>query len=387
MQQSVEKVFFALIRYEFSSELSQEIKNLISKELLKPLFNLSKCHDLAHLVGDALVQKGLISGDSEEEKLFLHERNLAILRHEQMQYEYEQICKTFEQAKIPFIPLKGAVIKNYYKEPWLRTSCDIDILVKKEHLDLAISALKENLNYKCNLIGNHDAQLYSQTNVHLELHYSLLARETSAELTKILSSVWDNAVKKTDYLYEMKDDFFYLYIISHVANHLKWGGCGVRPFIDIYILNTMIDFCNEDRENLLKMSGLLTFANAVKNLSDVWLLNKEPDQLSVNLEKYVLSGGVYGSLENNVAVSKVKTPSKFKYLLSRIFLPYSSLKLRYNRLQKYPILYPYYLVKRWFRIIFNKGKREKAILEYNEVVKVDKENQSDVKSLLDNLQI
>ena len=86
MQQSVEKVFFALIRYEFSSELSQEIKNLISKELLKPLFNLSKCHDLAHLVGDALVQNGLISGDSEEEKLFLHERNLAILRHEQMQY-------------------------------------------------------------------------------------------------------------------------------------------------------------------------------------------------------------------------------------------------------------------------------------------------------------
>ena len=55
MQQAVEKVFFALIRFEINGdELCDEIKNLITPDILPALFKLSKRHDLAHLVGDAL---------------------------------------------------------------------------------------------------------------------------------------------------------------------------------------------------------------------------------------------------------------------------------------------------------------------------------------------
>ncbi|MBO4954226.1 MAG: nucleotidyltransferase family protein, partial [Clostridia bacterium] len=36
---------------------------------------------------------------------------------------------------IDFMPLKGAVIRQYYPEPWMRTSCDIDIHVKKDRLE------------------------------------------------------------------------------------------------------------------------------------------------------------------------------------------------------------------------------------------------------------
>ena len=55
MQRTVEKVFFALIRFEINgSELCEEIKNLITPEVLPALFKLSKRYDLAHLIGDAL---------------------------------------------------------------------------------------------------------------------------------------------------------------------------------------------------------------------------------------------------------------------------------------------------------------------------------------------
>ena len=51
--------------------------------------------------------------------------------------EYENLCSAFEKAQIPFLPLKGSVIRKYYPEAWMRTSCDIDILVHDEDVGRA----------------------------------------------------------------------------------------------------------------------------------------------------------------------------------------------------------------------------------------------------------
>ena len=127
MQRTVEKVFFALIRFEIKGdELCDEIKNLLTPEMLPALFKLSKRHDLAHLIGDALDKNGLLPDETEAKKRFLQERNMAVFRIEQLQYEFEQICQTLEETKIPFLPLKGSVLRGYYPESWMRTSCDID---------------------------------------------------------------------------------------------------------------------------------------------------------------------------------------------------------------------------------------------------------------------
>ena len=108
MQRTVEKVFFALIRFEINGdELCDEMKNLITPEMLPALFKLSKRHDLAHLIGDALDKNGLLPEGTEAKKRFLQERNMAVYRYEQIQYEIEQICDVLEKARIPFIPLKG----------------------------------------------------------------------------------------------------------------------------------------------------------------------------------------------------------------------------------------------------------------------------------------
>ena len=36
--------------------------------------------------------------------------------------ELEEICEILKEENIDFIPLKGAFIRNYYPEPWMRTS-------------------------------------------------------------------------------------------------------------------------------------------------------------------------------------------------------------------------------------------------------------------------
>ena len=124
--QNLQKVFFSLLAFEFGKELSTDVKNLITQDMLKPLYAISKKHDLAHLLCDALDKNGFLLDGTEACKYFLQERNIAIYRYEQLEYEYEQICNVFEQNKIEFIPLKGCVIRKFYPEPWMRTSCDIE---------------------------------------------------------------------------------------------------------------------------------------------------------------------------------------------------------------------------------------------------------------------
>ncbi len=387
MKQTINKVLFNLINYEINGhELRDDVKNLITEETLPALFNLSKMHDLVHLVGDALEKNGLLKEGTEGYNRFLKERNIAIYRYEQLEYEYEQICNVFEQNKIDFIPLKGCVIRRYYPEPWMRTSCDIDILVKEQDLRTAIDLLVKSLNYSEKQIGNHDAQLYSQNGIHLELHYKLQSVKT--KWSPFLDNVWNYVIKDDGcYKKQTSNEVFYFYHIAHMALHFKQGGCGVRFFLDLWILNNKLDYDKQELQSLLEKYGLINFYNEVLALSRFWFDNEQPNELTKIFEEYVLYSGMYGSLENRVIVKKKEKKGKFRYLLSRIFLPYSKLKYDYPKLQKCCILYPYYILKRFFKFVFNKKARNNAINEFNKVVNVDKEKQKDIETLFNIINI
>ena len=104
------------------------------------LYRLSKAHDLAHLVGNALIRQDRIT-DGELKAKFEKQIMVAVYRYEKINHELQRLCRTLNEAKIPFIPLKGAVIRQYYPEPWMRTSCDIDILVREEQVEEAARLL------------------------------------------------------------------------------------------------------------------------------------------------------------------------------------------------------------------------------------------------------
>ena len=139
-------------------------------ELLAKLYTLSKSHDLAHLVGDALTKNNII-GDGEIKAKFQNQMMLAVYRYEKINYELGRLREAMNEAKIPFIPLKGSVIRQYYPKPWMRTSCDIDILVHESDLERAVAILVDKLAYKRESKGSHDISLFSDYGVHLELHY------------------------------------------------------------------------------------------------------------------------------------------------------------------------------------------------------------------------
>lgn len=340
----------------------------LTPEEMTALFALSQRHDLAHIVRHALSNLGLLGSD-EISKKFKQQAVQAFYRYAQMDHAYGQVCGVLEEQKIPFIPLKGAVLRDYYPEPWMRTSCDIDILVKEEDLDKAIAALREQLQYTAGYKSDHDVAMNSPNGVRLEMHYDTIrGRFTVNNCRDVLARIWEDAVPKEPgaYHYRMSDAMFYFYHITHMAKHFRNGGCGVRPFLDLWIMNNRMDFDRQKRYALLEEGGLLKFAIAAEHLSEVWLSGGEANALSRQMEDFILDGGVYGTVRNSMAVDQIRMGSKLKYACSKIFLPYDVLKYDYPILQKKPWLTPLYEVKRWKRLISaDNGKYAMAYLKTN----------------------
>lgn len=348
-----------------SKELDKSQYAFTDEELVK-LYKISKSHDLAHLVGDALIKKGLI-GDGEIKTKFQKQIMLAFYRYEKINYELGRLRKVLNEAKIPFIPLKGSVLRRYYPEPWMRTSCDIDVLVHESDLERAVSALTSAAGYKADSKGSHDVGMFSDGGVHLELHYSLIEDKIVGSVADILRNAWGKASPVSDTSeYVFCDDMFFFYHTAHMAKHFVNGGCGIRPFIDIWVLNHRVSFSREKRDALLSKGGILTFAKEAESLSEVWFGNGEHTDVTHRMEDYLLRGGVYGTTKNRVSVQQVKTGGKFRYAISRIWLPYDVLKFHYPSLSGKRALLPFYEVRRWFKLIFCGGaKRSMNELKLN----------------------
>lgn len=353
--------------------MSDGDKQLLTDDLMTDVIKLASKHDIAHLV-----VLGLLNNNLADEKIKAQLQQVvfrAVYRYEKLNYEFNQICGALEKAQIPFLPLKGSVIRAYYPEPWMRTSCDIDILVHKKNVRAAVAYLVENLKYTEHKQNSHDISLFSPSGIHIELHFDLLEDYLPCSSSEILTDVW-NVVKLKEgysYYYEMPDDMFYFYHIAHMAKHFENGGCGIRPFIDLLILDSIQGADIDKRDKLLRQWNLLKFGNSVRKLSRIWFLNEQYDSVSQQMEDYILRGGVYGSVENRVTVQRQKNGGRIKYALSRIFYPYDILKYRYPIIQRHKLLTPFMEVCRWFESIFN-GRTKHMLREwnYNQITSADK---------------
>ena len=268
----------------------------------------------------------------------------------------------------------------------MRTSCDIDILVRKADLENAILYLTENLEYTEKERGTHDVSLFSPSGNHIELHFDLVEEGRANNAVGVLETVWENLSLHDgfSYWYEMSDAFFYFYHIAHMAKHFEVGGCGVRPFVDLWILDHLAKRDEDGRNALLEKAGLLRFADVCRQVSRVWLGGEEPTEIGVQMQEFILHGGVYGSADNRVMLQQKKKGGRFGYLLSRVFVPYSKLKRYYPVLEKHPWLFPFMQVRRWFMLMRpDVAKMAKREISVNR--NVDRDKTAQMNAFLENI--
>ena len=336
--------------YKLDTDLTAEEKNT--------LLSASRAHDMAHLVAAELNKNGILSTSNEDDVRFVDIQAIALFRYEHINYEYAQICAVLEEANIPYMPLKGTVIRKLYPEPWMRTSSDIDILIHDSDIDTATELLQTKLAYINKGKGEHDIQLYSPSGVHLELHFDTVEKRRAVNARSVLQRIWDGSSSKEGaMLTEASDAMFYFYHIAHMAKHFEEGGCGIRFFLDLWLLNHKLEFDREERENLLLEGGLLKFAKSAELLADVWFSGVEHSAFTQKMETYVLGGGIYGSSKNYIAAKQVKTGGKLGYALYMIFLPYPEMSMKYPILRDKKILLPFYHIRRWCSLLLRRRIR------------------------------
>lgn len=388
MRKDINSILFSILYSVLKKcPMSDIEKSMCSEDIFQELMNIAKKHDIAHLLGVGALNNGLVqkntSGYEKVKQLIL----TAIYRYEKINYEFNEIINILENANIQFVPLKGSVLRKYYPEPWMRTSCDIDILIHKNDKERVKDILVRDNNYRFDFEGSHDVALFSPNNIHLELHYAFIGNEMIGnEKIKAanipLCGIWEHVEScNGKYQCQMTDDYFYYYHIVHMAKHFEIGGCGIRPFIDLWILDNLKKADQEKRDALLREGGMIEFANIARKLCKCWFENNPLDEVTEKMQNYILRGGVYGTSGNKIAVQQQKKGGKIKYAISRIFIPYDVIKFHYPVLQKHRWLTPFMEVRRWCKLIFGgHAKRTLQELSYNQ--KISKDNGNEMKTFL-----
>ena len=288
--------------------------------------------------------------------------------------QVEKIIKRFNEENIRVIVLKGLVIREFYKNPELRTMCDADILVHEEDLDKARKVLTSLGYLESEEYDEHGAHIVFEHTNHLpiEVHWTLINDDYFNGSKEFEKSIWDNAMKvkigETEALSLGWDDLV-LHLCIHMAVHIVHRGFGVRQLVDLVILvenkRDEINW-NEFRRKAIECKVnkfVIIIFNVCKELFNMEIpseVNKGYEVEKNFLNKFIdeiIESGVYGhgdlahDFGNDISNSE---ESNLKNFLSLLFPSLEDMNDKYNYAKKFKILLPIAWIHHLFAGVFNK---------------------------------
>ncbi len=286
---------------------------------------------------------------------------------ERYQYQHQQrerarVIAMLEEEKIPYVLLKGSRMRQYYPDPMVRTSCDIDILFQGDEKRIHERMLSFGYEFE---VDAGTTINYLCRPVEFEMHRYLF--DDRLDYHGFFDKVWDYTVPVKEGSYErlLTEEFFYVYMIAHMAKHFSRYGSGVRPVVDLYLYNqrTPANFDRRKAEELLKDIGLYGFEQRLLALTKAWFETGNLSEMDQKLTDYIMEAGIYGDSRITSAIS-VKEPEKAnqvrrKRILFYIFPSVEVMRRLYPRMMKCPLLLPVAWGCRWCKGIFT-DSRDKA---------------------------
>lgn len=331
----------------------------------RALFELAKFHSVANIVL-YMLEKTSADIPKEVSALFTEQRDKAIMADITFQVEYEELCGAFAENGVRFIPLKGILLKPLYPQSDYRTMSDIDVLIDDENAH-KVRAIMEEQGYETADFDHDVHDVYHKPPVtSIEVHRELFGAE-GREFASIFSDPWAMC-SVSDGLWRFNDDAFFAFLLAHGMKHYEQGGTGVRTFMDIYLFR---QYCGErlDLEKIYAMFesiGQRKLCESFIALSEMWFGDGERTDALTGMERYILSGGTYGTFSNQVANS-VKEKGKVRYVWSKLFPDLKTMRQRYSVLKKAPVLLPVFWLVRIFTKPFTNRRQNiekvKALLK------------------------
>ncbi len=341
---------FSVLRYRFGEGALPPVPSF---EEFEAAYRLASCHKLEHIVYYEAKRHRLLPEPAtarQTELLAKADRRVLGVQflYAKMDVELERCCELLTAEKIAFVPMKGALLCAQYPEPWMRTRCDIDLLVHEADIDRAVAALTA-IGYTTDGVRQyHNLSLICQ-NVHLELHYS--AMERHEQMDALLSSIWEHTVPD-GYRHIETPSFFRFHHVAHMAHHFLGGGCGIRSLVDLWLLRHTADHDEAAVSAFCEQAGLLTFYQQMCRLCDIWFGGAPHDEQTRQLERFIVRGGAYGTeQQREMAISAVY--GKWTMAKRLFLIPYRDLKNWYPSLDG----------KRWLTPVYRIGHLMRRLLQ------------------------
>ena len=342
---------------------------------LADVYHIASMHFLASAAAFALEQVMELPHEFDQAK------KKAIRKLSLFEIERSAVLGEFEKAGIGYLPLKGIILGKYYPKTAMREMSDNDILCDPNRID-DVRPIMERRGYSFERFEDSNEDVYEKPpTMVFEIHRTLFTEKNSVVLSEYYKDIGDRLVKNSGFGYELSDEDFYIYLLSHMYKHYSNKGTGLRSLADIYVfLNKTADTL--DREYIdseLEKIKLFDFERMVSSLSKKVFTNDKLTEKEEKMLDYFIFSCVYGNsdiAETNKYLRAMdhdlSDKSKRKYFRSRVFISGEKLEKNYPFVNKHRILYPALVV---YRPIKGLIIRPKSIFgEYRKVKKLKKED-------------
>ena len=293
---------------------------------------------------------------------YIMDNKRCILREARFDIAGQELYNSLEKAGISFLPLKGALLKNLYPKPYQRYFTDIDIYVGDD-FDRAEKVLLD-LGYEKLVDTDHNDVSYAKKpSIHIELHRDLFPDDYTFE------GYFDNPYKHTKlkegykYYHLFYNNDFFIHVLCHLYKHFTFGGCGLRQYLDKYVMLKKLSLNMEYIHSELKSIGLEGFLDTTLKLTAFFFDGEKPSDDTLEIAEFVFNNATFGNADNRLVLDYDKGHGEkrtlwgnIKYFADRWQLKYSQMKQRYKVLKRLPILLPFCYIHRLFAaLIFRRN--------------------------------
>lgn len=279
----------------------------------------------------------------------------------------EELTEAFSKREIPFVLMKGIVMKRCYDKPYHRMMGDLDLLIREEDRAAAREVM-EGLGYETKLYDElYDDVYYRLPFLNVEIHVAL--GEDGDFADPYFDTLWERVVptKESPFCFEMSPEDYYLYFVQHAVKHCRGHGTGIRTLIDFwYARNALLPTLDRAflDEKLADFKSL-KFEKEFYELASVWFDAKPGDAFQNEAMRrfLILDSGLYGQEHNVLFRHAIEDggaagaqAKKRGIFLQRIFLPRENMSIKYPVLKKHGWMLPFCWIHRFFKTVFSPGK-------------------------------
>ncbi len=354
-EQVVQSELISLVRRALHNQSAVITDVKMSKDRAEVIMRYAFKQGLSMFLNEYSVFREVMQEDGQLRKVLVE-----FYQHVLLQEELKAIMTAFEENQIPCVLLKGVQTCKYYPKPELRSMGDIDLLYLPEQTK-KVQKVMEELEYTHE--GNtakHDH--YRKKRIIVEMHKTLCVPEWKE--SDYFKDIWDRVLNKDGYkyIYEMSLEDHYLFTFTHLLEHFRDGGIGIRMVLDVFILSKVEGINHGYVDGVIEQLGYTVFHSYIRCLAETWFSKEKNVELSrdlAELGQYIMQGGVFGNVKNSETNVQLQHKGRIAFLIKVIFPNYDSMQTVYPWLQS-KIFLPAAWSLRWIQAAISRRENVKT---------------------------